>query len=41
MNEIDDLDKDPRKRPMYLSPIDLNTLDYKYSKSLVCEIIIN
>lgn len=37
VNEIDDADKDPRKRLMYLSPIDLNTLDYKTSKTLVCE----
>ena len=37
VNEIDDMDKKPRKRLMYLSPINLNTLNYKRSKSLVCE----
>ena len=37
VNEIDGYDKDPRKRLMYLAVIDVDTLDYKTLKTLVCE----
>lgn len=37
VNEIDEQKKDPRKRLMYLSMIDIETLDYKTPKMLVCE----
>ena len=36
INEIDDHDKDPRKRLMYLAEIDVTTLNYKTPKTLVC-----
>ena len=39
INEIDDVDKDPRKRHMYLSTIDLETLDYDTPKTKICEIL--
>ena len=37
VNEIDGHDKDPRKRLMYLAVIDVDTLNYKIPKTLVCE----
>ena len=37
VNEIDDIKKDPRKRLMYLSMVDIETLNYKTPKMLVCE----
>ena len=37
VNEIDEIGKDPRKRLMYLSMIDVDTLNYKMPKVLVCE----
>jgi len=36
VNEIEEHDKEPRKRLMYLAVIDLDTLNYKIPKTLVC-----
>jgi len=37
VNEIDEDDKDPRRRLMYLAMIDIEMLDYKTPKTTVCE----
>lgn len=37
INEIDDINKDPRRRLMYLAALDINKLEYKSSKKLLCE----
>lgn len=37
VNEIDEVNKDPRRRLMYLGTIDVNTLDYKTPKQVVCK----
>ena len=37
INEIDDLDKDPRRRLMYISKIDSNKIAYKTPKFTLCE----
>ena len=37
VNEIDEPDKNPRRRLMYLATIDIKTLDYKTPKQTVCK----
>jgi len=39
VNEIDDIKNNPRKRHMYLSTIDLETLNYETPKTKICEIL--
>ena len=40
INEIDDIEKDPRKRHMYLSTIDVETLNYDaLQKTKICEFL--
>ena len=39
LNEIDDIKKDDRKRHMYLSTIDVETLDYDTPKTKICEFL--